>query len=257
MSKRKKATRRRTSSDSFLTLEDFVAQDDVSANQAFEKSLSKRGVGDFPHEARQLPELSDEIDDSVILWHGTTRSRAKSILRQGFRFEKTMNERGGGLTFFTPSPKVARRYAQTRARAEGDRPAVIMCSIDLSRYNNYERRGAIYVFGHECISREVIRDVEGLPKRQLEKLENREDPSVEFTNVALTFNSGRAGIAYWINSYLKLSDVHRIPEHHESVGKIKQWLDDQVNAGRFGEVPEDEMLEQVRKYLPNTYHSSA
>lgn len=210
-----------------------MAQDDVSAN-----------------EAGQIPELGDGIDDSVILWHGTTRSRAKSILRRGFKAEKTMNERGRGLTCFTTSLKIARRYALTRARAEGDRPAVIMCSIDLNHYDNYERRSAVYVFGHECISREVIRDVEGLPKRQLEKLEDRKDPSVELTNVALTFNSGRAGIAYWINSYLKLSDEHRIPEHHEAVGRIKQWLDDQVNAGRFGEVPDDEMLEQVREYLP-------
>jgi len=236
MGKRRKDTRRRNNPVPFLTLEDFVAQDDVSAN-----------------EARQLPELGDGVGDSVILWHGTTRSRAKSILRQGFKAEKTMSERG--LTFFTPSLKVARRYARTRARAEGDRPAVIMCSIDLRHYDNYERRGAVYVFGHECISREVITDVEGFPKRQLEKLEDRKDPSVELTNVALTFNSGRAGIAYWINSYVEtrhavsLRGRDRIPEHHEAVGKIKQWLDDQANAGRFGEVPDDEMLEQVRKYL--------
>jgi len=164
-----------------------------------------------------------------------------------------MNERGRGLTFFTPSPKIARRYARTRARAEGDRPAVIMCSIDLSLYSNYERRGAVYVFGHECISREVVKDVEGLPKRQLEKLEDRKDPSVELTNVALTFNSGRAGITYWINSYLKLDGDNRIDEDHEAVIKIKQWLDAQVDVGRFGEVPDDEMLKQVRKHLPQYF----
>ena len=42
----------------------------------------------------------------------------------------------------------------------------------------------------------------------------------------------------------------RIHEDHEVVGKIKEWLDAQANAGRFGEVSDEEMLIQVRKYIP-------
>jgi hypothetical protein len=37
-------------------------------------------------------------------------------------------------------------------------------------------------------------------------------------------------------------------EDHKMVGKIKQWLDEQMYAGRFGEVPEDEILEQLQEY---------
>ena len=69
------------------------------------------------------------------------------------------------------------------------------------------------------------------------------------TNVAITFNSSRAGIAYWINSCLKLEGNDGMSEENEVVGKIKEWLDDQFDSGRFGEVPAEEMLEQVRKYL--------
>ena len=216
------------------------------------RDMSKRNQIN-PEEDRHLLESDEEDGDSIILWHGTTRSRAKAILRNGFRFEKALIERGDGLTFFSPDPRVARRYARSRAKAEGDRPAVIMCSIDLRRYDNFERRGSEYMFGYECIPRDVIRDIEGLPKRQLEKLRGRKKHSAGLTDVALTFNSGRAGIAYWVNSCLKLNESHRMAEDDELVGKIKQWLDEQMDAGRFGEVPDDEILEQLRKYGRSDY----
>lgn len=147
---------------------------------------------------------------------------------------------------------MARRYARTKARTEGDRPAVITCSIDLNCYSNYERQeGEIYAFNHECIANEVIKEVDGLPKRRQEKLGNHEQVGVEITNVALTFNAGSVGIAYWVNSWLGLSDPHTIREDHEAVTKIKQWLDEQTNAGRFGEVPDDELMEQLSEHLPH------
>jgi hypothetical protein len=126
-----------------------------------------------------------------------------------------------------------------------------MCSIDLNQYNIYEHREAnVYVFGHELISRDVIVDVEGMPKRQFEKWQGRKTRDAGLTDVALAFNTSNSGIAYWINSYLKLDDSQKITEDHEAVQQIKQWLDEQMEAGRFGEVPDDEILEHLGKYLP-------
>ena len=128
-----------------------------------------------------------------------------------------------------------------------------MCSIDLSRYNDYERRGAaVYAFRYDCIASEVVKRVEkvaGFTRQRSKKPEKQNDSKSELTDVALTFSSGRAGITYWINSYLKLSGSDRICEDHKAVENIRQWLEAQVSAGRFGEVPDDEMLEQVQKYL--------
>jgi hypothetical protein len=230
---------RRTGFDPSLTLEDFADQHDVSSDEL----------------RFYLPEPDVEFGNSILLWHGTTRSRAESIIRSGFRAEKAMDKRRGrGQIFFSPTVRIARRYARTKARTEGDRPAVIMCSIDLNRYSNFERQTAeVYVFNHEYIGREVIKGVDGLPKRRFSKLEGQRHTGVDSTNVALAFNSGRAGIAYWVNSYLELDNDHRIHEDHEAVGKIEQWLDDQVKRGRFGEVPDDEILEQVRKRLPQYF----
>ena len=83
-----------------------------------------------------------------------------------------------------------------------------------------------------------------------QKREKQKEDKVKFTNVALAFGSSRAGVVYWLNSYLDLHDVDRISEDSEAVEKIKEWLDEQMDAGRFGEVPEDEILAQMQKHLP-------
>jgi hypothetical protein len=224
---------RRSSSEPSLTLEDFAAEYGVSAD------VLRSYVSD----------LSRDVSRSVILWHGTTASRAESILREGFRAKKAKSGKKG-LIFFAARPSMARGHAQYRA-SEDDPAAVLMCSIDLGRYSDYERRGReVYVFRHNCIASEVIKKVEGPPRQRREKPEKRKDDSAEPANVALTFTSGPAGIAYWINSCLKLNGDSRIHEDHEAVAKIKGWLDDQADAGRFGEVPGDEMLKQIREYLP-------
>jgi hypothetical protein len=226
---------KRSSSEPSLTLEEFAAYYGVSADEL----------------RSHVPDLSRDVSHSMILWHGTTASRARSIIREGFRAKKAKKQR---RIFFAGRPSMAQGIAQARAEREGDQPAVIKCSIDLSHYSDFERRGnAVYAFRDRCIGSEVIVEVTGPPgqrREKQEKAERREDTGIELTNVALTFNSGCAGIAYWVNSCLRLNGSHRIDEDHEAVGKIKQWLDDQIDAGRFGEVPSDEMLEQVQKYLP-------
>ena len=149
---------------------------------------------------------------------------------------------------------MARGIAQRRAVSEDSVPAVIRCSIDLNHYDDYERRGnAIYAFRHECIGSDVIEEVTGLPKRHREETIKPEYSGGGSTDVALTFNSSRVGIAYWINSYLKLDESHKMTEDHEIVEKIKRWLDEQMDAGRFGEAPTDEVLEQMREYERSDY----
>jgi hypothetical protein len=225
--------RRRSGSEPSLKLEEFAAQYGVLADELRE----------------YLPELSEGVSRSVVVWHGTSKSRAESILEEGFRPKSKKGKKA--RMFFTRNPAVARRYAQARARGESDRPAVIMCAIDLNEYDDYERRGqGVFAFRAEGIASEVVRNVRGARRQPREKRKKRKDDGIELSNVSLTFNSGRAGIAYWVNGYLKLSGQDRIDEEHEAVGKIKRWLDDQANAGRFGEVPDDEMLKQVRKCLP-------
>jgi hypothetical protein len=215
--------RRRTKSESSLTLEIFADQYGISADELRE----------------YLPELSSENGDSITLWHGTTRSRAESILVHGFDGRRAP-------VYFAQGTRIPRAAAQSRAASEHDEPVVIMCSIDINRYDQYRRQGrGIYAFSHRCIGGEVVKEVINASGKLRAKKEG-----VELTNVTVTFNSGCAGIAYWVNNYLKLSDGERIHEDHEAVARIKEWLDDQAEAGRFGEVADEEMLIQMRRHLP-------
>jgi hypothetical protein len=226
--------RERSRSEPSLRLEDFSAQYGVSAQEL----------------RAYVPDLSRDISNSVTLWHGTTASRARSILREGFSTKKS---RSGRKIFFAARPGMARGHAKGRA-SEDDPPAVLMCSIDLNRYSDYERRGReVYIFRYERIASEVITQIEGSLKHSSEEQEKPKKTDVSPTDVALTFNSGQAGIAYWINTCLKLKGSDIIYEDHEAVGKIKEWLDAQAHAGRFGAVPDDEMLEQMRKFLPQYF----
>jgi hypothetical protein len=215
--------RRRRSSEPALSLGIFADQYGVSADEL----------------RSYIPELNSEDDYSITLWHGTTKSRAERIRKEGFDGRRAP-------VYFAGSPRIPRTIAQTRAASEHDHPVVIMCSIDPRRYSNYIRRGrGIYAFSHKCIDSEVVKEVMDASGKLRAKRE-----SIELTNVTVTFKSGCAGIAYWINNYLKLNDGDRIHEDHEVVGKIKEWLDVQADAGRFGEVSDEEMLIQVKKYMP-------
>jgi len=226
---------RRARSDPTLTLEIFAAEYGVSADTL----------------RFHAPDLSRGAGHSVVLWHGTTKSRAESILEDGFRVKRGRNDR---KIYFAGRPSMARGIAQLRAASRNDLPVVIRCSIDLSYYDDYERRGdAVYVFRHECIYSDVIEEVTGLPRKGREEPKARPKPKApdnRLTDIALTFNSSRAGIAYWLNSYLKLDEANRISEDHEAAEKIKEWLDEQMDAGKFGEVPEDEIQAQMQKHLP-------
>lgn len=187
-----------------------------------------------------LPDLIDGESDSVVLWHGTTKSRADSIIEEGFIAK-------GGRVFFARNTRIPLVIAQTRAANKNDRPVVIMCSIDLSRYNRYRRQGRnVYVFHHNHIGSEVVQEV---MDAQSGKIRVKRE-SVELTDIGINFSSGQAGIAFWMNNYLNLNGADRIGEDHEAVGKIKEWLNSQAEAGRFGKVSDEEMQKQVEKHLP-------
>jgi len=104
----------------------------------------------------KVEEANDRYSHSITLWHGTTISRANSILEEGFQTKKKRNQ---GI-FFTVKRKVALEYAKKRAKHEQDRPAIIMCSVDLSSYSKHEWQGnEVLVFKHDHIDSDVVRRV--------------------------------------------------------------------------------------------------
>lgn len=72
-------------------------------------------------------------------------------------------------------------------------------------------------------------------------------------DVAITDRSGHAGIAFWINTQLKLSGAEKIDKSHPGITKIKDWIDSQFAAGRVNVISDEEMNELVRENTPEHY----
>jgi hypothetical protein len=132
--------KRQKNINSSLSLEDFCLIYGISADKLKFK----------------VEEASGRYNHFITLWHGTTMSRANSILEEGFQLKK---KRGQGI-FFTVKRKVALEYAKKRAKREQDHPAIITCSVDLYSYNKHEWQGnEVLVFKHDHIDSDVVRRV--------------------------------------------------------------------------------------------------
>jgi len=73
--------------------------------------------------------------------------------------------------------------------------------------------------------------------------------------ITITDKSGAAGIAFWLNSHLNLSDEQKIPKNHPAVLKISEWIANQYSEGRNTSISTEEMVEQSRAYLPEYIES--
>jgi len=71
--------------------------------------------------------------------------------------------------------------------------------------------------------------------------------------IAITDKSGAAGIAHWINNYLKLEPRSRIDKRHPGIAKISAWVDKQYEDGRSTALSNREILAQAVKFLPEYF----
>ena len=72
-------------------------------------------------------------------------------------------------------------------------------------------------------------------------------------DVAITNMSGLAGITFWLNTQLPTTKGKKVEKSSPGVAKIKEWVDDQFANGRQNIISDDEMLDLVKKYLPEYY----
>jgi isopropylmalate/homocitrate/citramalate synthase len=67
--------------------------------------------------------------------------------------------------------------------------------------------------------------------------------------VTISKTSGLAGIAYWINSYYKLTGTDKeVDKKSELVHKIKEWVDQEYENERQTSISTGELIELVEKY---------
>ena len=73
--------------------------------------------------------------------------------------------------------------------------------------------------------------------------------------IMITDKSGNAGIAQWINSYLRLPEGRRISKRNPGLAKISNWIKEQFDKGRVVGISDEEMEKLARKYVPNYFIS--
>ncbi len=73
--------------------------------------------------------------------------------------------------------------------------------------------------------------------------------------IIITDKSGRAGVAYWINSNLDLAESRRITKKHPAVGQIYNAIMQAYEGGRNTSFSNKEMLALVKRFMPELFVS--
>ncbi|WP_298068566.1 cache domain-containing protein [uncultured Mailhella sp.] len=73
--------------------------------------------------------------------------------------------------------------------------------------------------------------------------------------IIITDKSGRAGVAYWINSHLDLEESRRVTKKHPAVGQIYSAIMQAYEGGRNTSFSNKEMLALVRRFMPELFVS--
>lgn len=73
--------------------------------------------------------------------------------------------------------------------------------------------------------------------------------------IIITDKSGRAGVAYWINNFLKLQPEKSVSKKHPAVGQIYAAIMEDYAAGRNTSFSNKEMTDLVKQYLPQLFVS--
>ena len=68
--------------------------------------------------------------------------------------------------------------------------------------------------------------------------------------IRITDKSGRAGVAYWINTKLGLADAERVDKADERVATIFQRIADQYDQGRVAVMSDEELVDLVCEHIP-------
>jgi hypothetical protein len=181
---------------------------------------------------------------NVLLWHGTSLSRAESILESGFKSKK----RG---VYFSSNIMTSLGYAEGRASAGHSEPAIFAAIYDISRlkYGKEFQHQHHYIFKPGVATRIVkylltCHGLYSIGKIVTETNRFKDD----LTDIAITQSSGNTGIAYWLNSFLDLDDSDCISENHPAVGQIKAWVDEQYENGRVIPITDEEILILAKEY---------
>jgi isopropylmalate/homocitrate/citramalate synthase len=161
----------------------------------------------------------------------------------------------GERTGNTPIEALAMEYTSLRGTQNGMDLSVI---TEITRYFEKELGYKVppmqpFVGAHFNVTRAGIHADGLLKDQEIYNVFDTQSILNRPPDVALTDRSGLAGIAFWINTQLALTDGVRVDKAHPGVVKIKEWIDAQFAGGRVNVISDDEMVHLVKLHLPEYY----
>jgi len=166
----------------------------------------------------------------VILYHGTTARRAKQIAAEGFQPRKPSRR-----VWFAERRGYAQGRAKTQARRRHDRPAVLVCEVDLALLRQrlgtrrlVHRGGVVAVNGHVPVS--VLRSFPGydIPASPDE-------------------------LASWVNRILGLKSYKGASRRHPGIERLSSWMAHRMASQPGSNVAPAELLEMAQRWLPEFF----
>jgi hypothetical protein len=176
-----------------------------------------------------------------VFYHGTTRSRAAKIRRNGFE-PRAPSRR----VWFARNRGVADRRSRHKASGS-DRPVVLTCEIDIGQLARwvggnrvFHTRGILSVRG--SVPASVLRDGPADHRRATWYLDLPEGP---------------APLADWINRLLELKPHKGVSRKHAGVQRLARWIQNRTAQNPDGEVSEAELAQLAQAWLPEFFDGVA
>ena len=163
----------------------------------------------------------------------------------------------GERTGNTPVEALVMEYISLTGNDEAADPAVI---TEIAEFFEKELEYQIppnYPFvGRDFNATSAGVHVDGISKN--EEIYNIFDTSAILNRpvpIIITDKTGRAGVAYWINSNFELKGDSKISKHHPAVGQIYNAIMKTYEEGRNTSYSNKEMTDLVKYYMPHLFTS--
>lgn len=159
----------------------------------------------------------------------------------------------GERTGNTPLEAMVMEYAQLRGTLDGMEPTVI---TEIAEYYEKELGYRIpertpFVGRDFNVTRAGIH-ADGVAKdEEIYNIFNTAKILNRPLGVEINKNSGSAGIAYWLNQRLNLTDENKIDKNSPEATLLKDWVDKQYDGGRVTFISKEELEDAMRELTPH------
>ena len=167
----------------------------------------------------------------MLLYHGTTRRSAEQIAIEGFA-----PRRPSRRIWFAQSKGYALRRAKVKARRSRDRPAVLLCELDLAALRR--KLGSKRV-----VFRAGIVSINGtLPVTVLRHAPGVWDPP-----------SSEPELAGWLNGVLGLKAHRGVSRSDPGLIRLARWIRNRRTSQPHSRLRDSEILERAAGWLPQWF----